>query len=270
MRIVPVVLGTLFLSIYLINLNWGLSVTNWMHEMQSTNSGLDTRTGRPDLPEPPGQNPFIELLGDLRPTSTLFAVEGGETRYINVHQRIRPGDLLTASDGQPGPDWEAIYGEARAPQRIAELCQDVVQSVGSGCRLVTSNTRSLTADGRYVLEARLAYQTTQAEGTAAVDSRDAIRVAGTLTPKKRVRTVQDTARNRRLYLDRAARICTAMRDLYGHCSISGLDLISTRSGGRSVPDLKVSFKLALRVPKDKVTSNEVREKLTRLIVQSSQ
>jgi len=165
---------------------------------------------------------FFHDRGELRDTFAIDALTG--QRSIVVTEWIEPADLLAAGEPLPDPTHLALYAHARAPQRMARYCAEVIAAFGTACDVMRTEAQ-FPATGPTTISAHLAYIPAGNMGDP-----DLVKNGAFFSVPARLFDMRDHEKppfdsdSRIAAMQKAQDICDSLRESYGNCVVSRLDL----------------------------------------------
>lgn len=213
---------TLVVAVPLLVLNvWGARMSLWAVEQTRQ---FDTDTPNMTDPAPMPRNPlrFFHDRGELRDTFATDALT--DQRSIVITEWIESADLLTAGEPLPDPTHLALYAQARAPQRMIRYCTEVIAAFGTACDVMRTEAQFPTT-GPTAISAHLTYIPAGILGDP-----DLVNNGEFFIAPARLYEMRDhekppfNSESRIAAMQKAQDICDRLRETYGNCIVSRLDL----------------------------------------------
>lgn len=271
MRAIGVMFTVFIGCIYFINVKWGWDMQNWV--------GKSVQTGEV---EPMPENPLLSLIENMKTERTAFQPTGAgkgtgsgtaEQRLtVSVERTIRFREVLADGEQPPASELQPVYVEARAPQVLADVCQDVIRTLAAKCRVLETASYG-PKDGYFTIKGDLTYLPASPVEQAA-RPRDllynAIRVRTKLAPSNETQKIRDTPTVRQKYLNQADRLCTEVRKTFGNCTLSDVTLQSRMAternrkkgfAGRPSMEVYMSIIVQNQLPEDRYKVEALLEKM---------
>lgn len=222
-RILAIALGgVIAIPVLVLNI-WGLRMTGYVIEQTTANDSYLATGVVPDTPPMP-RSPlqFLRDRSALRDTFTPETLT--EQRLITVTAWVTPADMLSPAEALPQPALWPLYAEARAPHYMMRFCTEVIASFGTACE-ITRTTAEIARDGRTVLTATMAYLPAADLGdTGAVSNGDLLAAPVLLYDVADIEKPAFTADSRIAAMQKAQSLCDNLRDTFGNCVVTRLDL----------------------------------------------
>jgi hypothetical protein len=168
----------------------------------------------------------LQYLRDRAALRDMFSTETlTPGRTVTVTENVAIADILATDEALPDRSRIPLYAAARAPMWMARHCEEVIADFGLACDVTATSVRPLD-DDRIELSATLAYIPAAALG----DPRDAGNAAFFTADVMLI----DTARllppfdadNRSAAMRKAQAICDRLREEFGNCVVTDLQLLT--------------------------------------------
>ena len=212
-RIVIVVAALLIASPLVLTKVWGVNLNFWVTQVTDKNDETVLRDG----PQSP-----LAWLGnrvDVRNTFTTDAITS--KRYVTITELIEMDDLLADQEPMPDLGLVPLYAAARAPARIVRYCAEVLQTIGTSCDVIYTETRQ-QPDGRQALTGRLAYLPAYSMGDLSSVENGAMISASLSFPYEGLLRPANGAAPRTAMMLQAQSMCDTLRQELGNCVLTRL------------------------------------------------
>ncbi len=211
----------LILGLPVVALNFGgLKVSDWISERSASFAPPATAVESVEAqPEDPFQ--WLNDRPDLR--DIFIPNEMTQARYVAVQKVLDADELLEAGEQPPDDTFLELYAAARAPAQLIPYCTEVIQTIGTSCDVILTQTRE-NREGKWVMDGRLAFIPAAELGDPSGVENGQLLSARAVLPQDGDLRPPNTPETRAAMLAQAQAICDRLRDELGNCVLTRVSL----------------------------------------------